>query len=196
MMQDSHSALWMGTIDDVLRFEGEHFYSPRPYGFPKETPNSFAEDSDGAIWIATGAPFLAMEFVHGESLRDRLEQGALPRKQIAALLLQIAGALQLLHRSMIYRRDLKPENLMIRINDGRDQQIVFIDFSIATVKSPDQTFHGISRVAGTLVYMAPEQVIGYADAGTDIYSLAKIVIEMLTGLRWTELFRKRPDHPS
>jgi hypothetical protein len=143
MMQDGHSALWMGTIDDVVRFEGEHFYSPRPYGFPKETPNNFSEDSDGAIWIATDAQFLAMEFVHGESLRDRLEQGALPRKQIAAFLLQIAGALQLLHRSMIYRRDLKPENLMIRINDGRDQQIVFIDFSIAIVKSPDQTFHGI-----------------------------------------------------
>src|ERR1700678_291033 len=53
LMQDSHSAIWMGTIDDVFRFDGEHFYSLRPYGFPKETPNSFAEDSDGGIWIAT-----------------------------------------------------------------------------------------------------------------------------------------------
>jgi hypothetical protein len=43
----------MGTIDDVLRFDGEHFYSLRPYGFPKETPNSFAEDSEGGVWIAT-----------------------------------------------------------------------------------------------------------------------------------------------
>jgi sugar lactone lactonase YvrE len=142
----------------------------------------------GHGWVSTGAPFLVMEFVHGESLRERLEQGALPRKQIAVFLRQIAGALQLLHRSMIYHRDLKPENLMIRTKDESDEQIVLIDFSIAIVKSPDQTFHGISRVAGTLDYMAPEQVIGYADAGTDIYSLAKIVIEMLTGLRWTELF--------
>jgi len=139
--------------------------------------------------IDTGAPFLVMEFIHGRSLRELLEQGGLPRKQIAAFLQQIASALQLLHRSMIFHRDLKPENLMIRFDGGSEEQIVVIDFSIAIVKSRDQTFHGISRVAGTLDYMAPEQVIGYADAGTDIYSLAKIVMEMLTGLRWTELFQ-------
>ena len=53
LMQDTHSAIWMGTIDDVLLFDGEHFYSLRSCGFPKETPNSFAEDSDEEIWIAT-----------------------------------------------------------------------------------------------------------------------------------------------
>lgn len=53
LMQDIHSAFWMGTIDHVLRFDGEHFYSLRSYGFPRKTPNSFAEDSDGGIWIAT-----------------------------------------------------------------------------------------------------------------------------------------------
>ena len=47
--------------------------------------------------------------------------------------------------------------------------------------------HGLSRAAGTLYYMAPEQAIGYADASTDIYSLAKIVIEMLTGRRLSDL---------
>lgn len=142
----------------------------------------------GQGWVVSGAPFLAMEFIHGESLRERLEMGALPKSQVAAFLRQIADALNLLHRSAIYHRDLKPENLMIRKSIGSEEQIVLIDFSIAIVKSPDQTFHGISRVAGTLEYMAPEQVIGYADAGTDIYSLAKILMEMFTGLRWTELF--------
>src|SRR5580698_6400996 len=53
LMQDSHSAIWLGTIDDALRFDGGHFYSLRSYGFPRETPNSFAEDSEGGIWIAT-----------------------------------------------------------------------------------------------------------------------------------------------
>jgi serine/threonine protein kinase len=58
-----------------------------------------------------------------------------------------------------------------------------IDFSIAIVKDPDATLHGLSRAAGTFYYMAPEQAIGYADSSSDIYSLAKIVIEMLTGKR-------------
>src|SRR5271155_46801 len=52
MMQDSHSRLWLGTIDDVQCYDGAHFFSLRGYGFPKEVPNAFAEDSDGGIWIA------------------------------------------------------------------------------------------------------------------------------------------------
>jgi hypothetical protein len=138
--------------------------------------------------IDTGAPYLVMEFIHGCTLRERLDEGVLPRHQVGAFLRQIAGALQSLHQRAIYHRDLKPENLMIRSDAEGQSEIVLIDFSIAIVKSRDQTFHGISRVAGTLEYMAPEQVIGYADASTDIYSLAKVVTEMITGLRWTELF--------
>jgi serine/threonine-protein kinase len=149
-------------------------------------PNIVRITGHGAI--DTGAPYLVMEFIQGRSLREQLDQGAIPRHQIGVFLRQVAGALHSLHRKAIYHRDLKPENLMIRSDaDGRPE-IVLIDFSIAIVKSPNQTFHGISRVAGTLEYMAPEQVIGYADASTDIYSLTKIVMEMLTGLRWAELF--------
>jgi tRNA A-37 threonylcarbamoyl transferase component Bud32 len=137
--------------------------------------------------VDTGAPYLVMEFIQGRNLRELLGEGALPRTQIASFLRQITSALAALHGSAIYHRDLKPENLMIRFGADNEEEIVLIDFSIAIVKSPDQTFHGISRVAGTLDYMAPEQVIGFADASTDIYSLAKVVIEMLTGMRWTEL---------
>jgi tRNA A-37 threonylcarbamoyl transferase component Bud32 len=138
--------------------------------------------------IDTGAPYLVMEFIHGLSLREHLDRGAMSRHQIGLFLRQISDALHSLHLSAIYHRDLKPENLMIRADAEGQPEIVLIDFSIAIVKSRDQTFHGISRIAGTLEYMAPEQVIGYADASTDIYSLAKVVMEMITGLRWTELF--------
>jgi ligand-binding sensor domain-containing protein len=138
--------------------------------------------------IDTGAPYLVMEFIHGHSLREHLDKGALPNGQMGIFLRQIAGALHSLHERAIYHRDLKPENLMIRAGDQDQPEIVLIDFSIAIVKSRDQTFHGISRVAGTLEYMAPEQVIGFADASTDIYALAKIVMEMLTGSRWSDLF--------
>ena len=137
--------------------------------------------------LDTGAPYLVMEFIQGRSLRDLLEDGALPSRLIARYLGQITGALATLHQAMIFHRDVKPDNLMIRSAEGDEPHIVLIDFSIAIVQSPDQTFQGISRVAGTPDYMAPEQVIGYADATTDIYSLAKVLMEMLTGVRWADI---------
>ena len=141
----------------------------------------------GHGYVDTGAPYLVMEFIQGRSLRELLQEGALPELQIARFLTQISSALALLHRALIYHRDLKPENLMIRHDANGDEQFVLIDFSIAIIKAPDQTFHGISRVAGTLGYMAPEQVTGYADASTDIHSLAKVLIEMLTGQSCSDL---------
>ena len=137
--------------------------------------------------IEGGAPYLVMDFIHGLNLRAKLKEGALPPKLIARFLRQLASALATLHSSLIFHRDLKPENLMISSGQENEPQIVIIDFSIAIVKSPEHTFHGISRVAGTLEYMAPEQVIGYADATTDIYSLAKVFMEMLTGSLWGDL---------
>jgi len=138
--------------------------------------------------VDTGAPYLVMEFIHGSSVRDLLERGPMAKKQIGDFVGQIAGALAVLHQRSIYHRDIKPENLMFGQDANGDEQFILIDFSIAIVKSPDQTIHGISRVAGTLGYMAPEQVTGYADASTDIHSLAKVILEMLTGLRCADLF--------
>jgi len=68
-----------------------------------------------------------------------------------------------------------------------DEQPVLIDFSIAIVKDADATLHGLSRAAGTFDYMAPEQAIGYAQPSSDVYSLIKVTLEMLTGRRLSEL---------
>jgi streptogramin lyase len=137
--------------------------------------------------IDPGAPYLVMEFIRGRSVRQVLEQGPLPASQIATFMGQLAGALASLHQRSIYHRDIKPENLMVRIDASGEEQIVLIDFSIAIVKAPDHTIHGISRVAGTIGYMAPEQVTGYADSSTDIHSLAKLFLELLTGMPCSEL---------
>ena len=134
-----------------------------------------------------GSLYLVMEFVDGQTLRELLTPGGLTPQQAASYLLQTGGALAEIHARGICHRDLKPENLMIRHAAAAGQELVLIDFSIAIVQDPDQTLHGLSRAAGTLYYMAPEQSIGFADSSTDIYSLAKIVIEMLTGKRLSEL---------
>jgi tRNA A-37 threonylcarbamoyl transferase component Bud32 len=134
-----------------------------------------------------GSQYLVMEFVEGQTLREKLEKGSLTPPQTASYLRQTGNALAEIHACGICHRDLKPENLMIRNASPAGQDLVLIDFSIAIVQDPDVTLHGLSRAAGTLYYMAPEQSIGHADSSTDIYSLAKIVIEMLTGQRLSTL---------
>ncbi len=141
----------------------------------------------GSGRVQDGAFYLVMEFIEGITLRDRLEEAALTSGQVAAYMRQAGSALQAIHAQGICHRDLKPENMMIRSQCERGHELVLIDFSIAIVKDPDETMHGLSRAAGTFHYMAPEQAIGYADVSTDIYSLAKILIEMLTGQRLSVL---------
>ena len=130
-----------------------------------------------------GALYLAMEFIEGTTLRALIDNGPIPRAQVARYLRQIGSALDAIHRRGICHRDVKPENLMLRHHSRPGAELVLIDFSIAIVKDPDKTVHGLSRAAGTISYMAPEQAIGYADPATDIYSLAKVLIEMITGMR-------------
>lgn len=141
----------------------------------------------GSGRLQGGALYLAMEFIAGQTMRFHLETGQLELHLIPRYLRQVGRALAAIHNSGICHRDLKPENLMIREDGIPGCELVLIDFSIAIVKDPDETMHGLSRAAGTLLYMAPEQAIGYANSSTDIYSLAKILVEMLTGQRLSVL---------
>ncbi len=134
-----------------------------------------------------GGPYLIMEFIEGRSLREVLEHGALPLNTTARMLDQLAGALDAIHAHGIWHRDVKPENIIVRGEGSAAEEAVLIDFSIAIVKDANETLYGLSRAAGTFDYMAPEQAIGYAEASSDIYSLSKIVIEMLTGRRLSYL---------
>ncbi len=122
-----------------------------------------------------------MELIEGGALRELLKSGPLDPARTAGFLRQAADALGEIHARGIFHRDLKPENVMLRKNAPPGEDLVLIDFSIAIVNQPDQTIHGLSRAAGTIYYMAPEQAVGFATAASDIYSLAKILLEMLTG---------------
>jgi serine/threonine-protein kinase len=136
-----------------------------------------------------GVDFLVMEYVAGASLKDKLAGGPLPEKEISRLGGQVADALEAAHEQGIVHRDLKPGNIALT---DRGQAKV-LDFGLAklvqseadvakatTVESLTQTV----GMAGTLPYMAPEQLKGErVDARSDLYSFGVALHEMATGQR-------------
>ena len=124
--------------------------------------------------------YLAMEYVDGELLRDRLRrERRLPSETAVALAIAIADALAYLHDHGVVHRDLKHENIMVTA----DRRVKLVDFGIAldtTLRK--MTWAGLSQTVGTPDYMAPEQVKGKrGDARSDLYALGVILYEMLTG---------------
>jgi len=124
--------------------------------------------------------YLAMEYVDGELLRDRLRrEGRLPIDEAVRIAIRIADVLLYLHGEGVVHRDLKPENIMLTADGG----VKLMDFGIAldaTLRK--MTWSGLSQSVGTPDYMAPEQVAGKrGDGRTDLYALGAILYEMLTG---------------
>ncbi len=136
-----------------------------------------------------GVDFLAMEYVAGETLAQKLAAGPLPEKEVVGLAAQIAEALEEAHERDIIHRDLKPGNVMVTPK-GR---VKVVDFGLAKLVKPVEgdalTAASLAEtqagaVMGTVPYMAPEQLQGQAvDARTDIYALGAVLYEMATGRR-------------
>ena len=138
-----------------------------------------------------GTRYLAMELVEGETLEERLKEGALPPAEALRLGLQIAQALEAAHEKGVVHRDLKPANVMI----ARDV-VKVLDFGLAKAFSgkPEEaspvhspalslamTQQGI--ILGTAAYMSPEQASGQAtDQRADVWGFGVVLYEMLTGL--------------
>jgi serine/threonine protein kinase len=133
--------------------------------------------------LSDGRPFLVMEWVEGRSLRDAMKPYGMDVEQVAKLVQQIGQALTAVHHQQVFHRDLKPENIMLQSLGDGEEHIKLIDFGIAKVKGSEvgpETSQAI--VAGTLPYLAPEQILGHTiSAVTDTYTLGIIVYEMLTG---------------
>ena len=131
---------------------------------------------------ANGRPFLAMEYLPGGSLADRLERtGRLEPKAAAELVATLAGAVQAAHDLGIVHRDLKPGNVLF---DERGQPKV-TDFGLAK-RAGGSDLTATQAVMGTPAYMAPEQARGetkFVGPQADVYSLGVILYECLTGTR-------------
>ncbi len=78
------------------------------------------------------------------------------------------------------------------LRSGSASELVLIDFSLAILKAPDESVYSRSRAVGTLPYMSAEGALGYALPASDIHSLAKILLEMLTGRTLDELLPQTP----
>jgi serine/threonine protein kinase len=135
-----------------------------------------------------GAAFLVMEFLDGLTLEELLKrERALPAERALLIAVQVARALVAAHAADIIHRDLKPANIMLtRGKDGEDF-VKVLDFGISRFTDLESggRHGGITRpnaAMGTPIYMAPEQVAGRpADARADVYALAGVVYEMVSG---------------
>ena len=132
--------------------------------------------------LPDGRPYIVMSFVEGETLRTQIRTGGMNLDRAASVLKQMGAALDHCHEQKIFHRDLKPENIMIKTGT---ESAILIDFGIAKVRDSlvgQTTVTGES--AGTLPYMSPEQLNGKEiTAASDIYAMAVIAYEMVTGVR-------------
>ena len=128
------------------------------------------------------SPFLVIQYIPGMSLREALSGGLMTPLRASEVIRQMASALHAAHAAGIAHRDLKPENVMLHSHDGGEEIVKLIDFGIAEIdrdEARQSTNTGI--IAGTVRYMAPEQLDGRYSTASDVYSMALIVCEMLSG---------------
>ncbi len=134
-----------------------------------------------------GKSFISMEYVQGETLKDKLAQGPLPLNDVLEKATEVAEALEEAHKQGIVHRDLKPSNVMLTPQG----HVKVMDFGLAKRVTPvegqeEEITTALTRegsTLGTIPYMSPEQIRGQAvDTQSDIFSFGVVLFEMLTGV--------------
>jgi eukaryotic-like serine/threonine-protein kinase len=132
-----------------------------------------------------GRPFVAMELLHGETLRQYVaRRGRLAPEMAIEIGVQVLAALEVAHERGIVHRDVKPENVFI-VWEGKRPLVKLMDFGIcrsAIDPVDDQPLTCVGYVIGTPGYLAPEQVYGDpVDHRADLFAVGLVLFEMLTG---------------
>jgi serine/threonine protein kinase/tetratricopeptide (TPR) repeat protein len=126
-----------------------------------------------------GQSFIAMEFVEGEGLQDRIKRGPLPIDDLLSITSQIGEGLHEAHEKGIVHRDIKPGNIMLTSRS----QVKILDFGLARLGAHSKITK-TDTTLGTTAYMSPEQASGKeVDRRTDIWSLGVMLYEMIVGAR-------------
>lgn len=135
--------------------------------------------------FGSGPDFLVMEYVEGRTLSELIAAGPIDSRELAAIAVDLAEALHVVHAEGIVHRDVKPSNVLLRPVPipGRKYRPKLADFGIAyLLESTHLT--APQSIIGTAAYLAPEQVLGKgASPASDIYALGLLLIEALTGAR-------------
>ncbi len=129
-----------------------------------------------------GVPFIAMRYVSGADLAQRLaREGRLEPATAVELIAQIGNGLDAIHAAGLVHRDVKPANVLLGGGEGAEHAYI-TDFGVARNVSTESGLTQTGRFVGTLDYVAPEQISGGAvDARADVYALGCLLFKLLTG---------------
>src|SRR5262249_37225718 len=127
-----------------------------------------------------GVPFLAMPFLKGETLHQRLKrEGRLPLAEAVRIARQMAEGLAAAHEHGLIHRDIKPANVWLETGSG---WVKIVDFGLARATADDVNLTKEGTIVGTPAFMAPEQArSGTVDARCDLFSLGAVLYRMCTG---------------
>jgi Protein kinase domain len=143
---------------------------------PHIIPLFEAGESDGVL-------FIAMRYVQGGDVRSLLaRRGALDPDRVAAIVAQVASALDTAHAAGLVHRDVKPANMLLDMRPGQPDHVYLSDFGLSKEAAGSVGLTGAGLFLGTVDYAAPEQIDGrQPDGRTDQYALACAAFEMLCG---------------
>ncbi len=127
--------------------------------------------------IEDGIPFLVMEYAPNGTLRERHPKGnRVPLDAVVSYVKQVAEALHYIHQQKLIHRNIKPENMVL----GRNNEVLLSDFGVAIIAQSTRSQPTL-EAAGTVAYMAPEQLRGKPRPASDQYALGVVVYEWLSG---------------
>ncbi|ULB46607.1 SUMF1/EgtB/PvdO family nonheme iron enzyme [Limnospira fusiformis KN01] len=138
-----------------------------------------------AYFTADSRQYLVQEFIAGNTLQQELDnQGAFTENQIISLLEDLLPVLDFVHQNQVIHRDIKPENIIRRASDNK---LVLVDFGAS--KQVQRTSLSVTgTVIGSAAYCAPEQAMGKAQYGSDLYSLGVTCLYLLTQVSPSDLY--------